>query len=126
MRGCVYLLLLLLLLTGCERQVKIDKHFKLSTFDVEGLSLMYLNNKNQMFSIVKSEIVAYLKCGNHIYIVQHPLDGNGKPDDHLPEYFILDTSIDYSNDKLKPYSISESRFKETLEKECNGESLKDL
>ncbi|EDM37479.1 hypothetical protein PBAL39_10056 [Pedobacter sp. BAL39] len=87
---------------------------------------MYLNEKNQMFFVIRADIVAYLKCGNHIYIVQHPLDGNGKPDDHSPEYFILDANIDYSNDKLKPYSISESRFKETLEKECNGESLKGL
>jgi hypothetical protein len=126
MKGYICLLSLLLLFSGCERRVKIDKHFELSTFDTNDLSLIYLDDNNYMFSVVQEDIVAYLKCGNHIYIIQHPLDTMGEPDGRDPQYFVIDITVDYSDEKLKPYSISQSRFEEMLKNECQDKSLKLL
>ena len=126
MKGCISLVLLLMLLSGCEREVKIDNHFLLSSFDTNDLCLIYLDDNSYMFSVIKEDVVAYLKCGNHIYIIQHPLNSTGEPDDHSPQYFIVDTTVDYSDEKLKPYSISQSRFEEMLKNECGDKALTKL
>ena len=126
MKRYVASLLLLLLLSGCERQVRIDDHFSLSSFDTDDLSLIYLDSGNYMFSVINSDVVAYLKCGNHIYVIQHPVDSMGVPDANSPQFFVLDTSIDYSDERRKPYSISKSRFEEMLKSECGNKELVDL
>ncbi|HMI05824.1 MAG TPA: hypothetical protein VK541_25280 [Pedobacter sp.] len=122
MKGYISLVLLLILFSGCKRQVKIDNHFLLSSFDTNDLCLIYLDDNNLMFSVIKEDVIAYLKCSNHIYIIQHPLDTMGQPDGHDPQYFVIDTAVDYSDEKMKPYSISQSRFEEMLKNECQGKS----
>jgi hypothetical protein len=123
MKGYISLVLLFTLFSGCKRQVKIDNHFLLSSFDTNDLCLIYLDDNNFMFSVIKEDVVAYLKCGTHIYIIQHPLDTMGRPDGHDPQYFVVDITLDYSDEKIKPYSIGQGRFEELLKNECQGKSL---
>jgi hypothetical protein len=95
----------------------------LSTFDTSEFWLIYLSDDNIMFSIIDKKIAAFRKCGTTIFIVQYPMDSMGRPDDHDPQYFIVDSTVDYSDERVKPRSVDKSRFDNLLKASCEDQSL---
>lgn len=126
MKRLNFYLLLLLFSLGCERYYNIDDHFTISTFNEDDLSLFYLDDQNRMFDVIGPTVKAYFKCGNDLYIVQKPSSSTRSITDLSTEYYILDLDVDYSNERLKPFSVSKSRFEETLKTECPEGELNEL
>jgi hypothetical protein len=115
--------LLVLCLLSCERSKEIGKHFQLTTFDSEEFSLVFLSNEDTMFRVLDKKIAAYCKCGSTIFIVQYPMETNGKVNEQDPQYYIIDSNVDYSDERVRPKPIEKSRFDSMLHAGCGGQSL---
>jgi hypothetical protein len=111
-------------LHSCINNKKIDNHFYLLTGDVDyDISLNYKDNNDYAFIVVRSKVESNVKCGNYIFIIQHPLLNN-KVDKSTTNYFIVDVKVDYSDEKLQPQSITKNEFNEKFEEICKQTSRK--
>ncbi|WP_462264528.1 hypothetical protein [Mucilaginibacter sp.] len=118
--------LLCMLFFSCTYNKRLNNHFYLTTFDSDdNIVLAYKDSEDYMFTVVDEKIEAYLICRDVIFIVQHPIS-NHKVNDDITNYFIVDINIDYSDEKLKPQSVSLTQFMKKMQELCNGASLKKI
>lgn len=109
---------------GCSNSRTIDRHFMLYSDDIDdNIDLVYTNDNSEMFTVVDRKIIAFKKCSNIIFITQHPLKADKTVDEKIINYYIVDMDRDYSNESLKPYSISKYNFDDQFKNYCGKGEL---
>jgi hypothetical protein len=117
---CIYGFILLLL-CGCIFRNSIDKHFEVK--DIIGGSnaeLIYTNDEDQMFTVIDGKVFAYQKCGNRLFVKQHPMNGQQEADLSTTNYYIVDLTKSYTEESAKPYDHTKELFESELKKNCVG------
>ncbi|RCH53791.1 hypothetical protein DJ568_16270 [Mucilaginibacter hurinus] len=105
-----------IMLGGCKTQ--IDEHLYIENFD-NGKELVYVDVDDYMFSVIDADVKAYAKCSKFLFVIQE--DANGRL-----QYYIIDRSLDYSDEKLKPTPFLKSYFYSFLNDECTNVELAEF
>jgi hypothetical protein len=106
---------------GCISGNTINEHFEVHSLDGSGNNeLIYIDDDEHLFTVIEGKVFAYQKCGNKLFIKQHPLNNQREANLSVTKYFIVDLEKSYIEESSKPYDHSLELFNAELRESCNG------